>query len=244
MQSADRDDEQQADDNRAATVAADKADLKSRQNASSRAEGGESIIAGPVPAEDGSLNTMDSRAGDLSGSAPSTLFASASGKVQTEVATTASDALRKSESPAGPQPSSPAAAAQQFAVRIAPPQAPAVDIHMMERGGQIHVAVRTADGGLQTSLRQDLGTLVDSLQRSGFHAESFAPREGPPQLSAGAEMNSQNGKQESKPGSEGRGSNPGNTSQDSPENQSQNGGGQGRQQQRSPKWIEEMENPK
>jgi hypothetical protein len=121
-----------------------------------------------------------------------------------------------------------------LAVRIAPGQSPAVDIHLIERGGQVHVAVRTADVGLQVSLRQDLGTLVDSLERSGFRAESFAPREGPPQLAPGTTMNSQDSRKQS--GSNG-GSNPGDTSQNSAGGQQQ----QRPRDQRAPKWIEEVE---
>ncbi len=39
------------------------------------------------------------------------------------------------------------------------------------------MAVRTADAELQTSLRQDLGTLVDRLEHSGFHAETLVPHQ-------------------------------------------------------------------
>ena len=92
------------------------------------------------------------------------------------------------------------------------PQAPAVDVHLIERGGELHVAVRTADGGLQTSLRENLGTLVNSLERSGYRAEAFTPREGIQQLASSAQMNSQNGRQESESGS-GRGNTSGDGSQ-------------------------------
>jgi hypothetical protein len=65
-------------------------------------------------------------------------------------------------------------AAQGIAVRIERSET-AVDVHVMERAGQVHVAVRTPDAGLQTSLRQDLGTLVNSLDRAGFHADAAIP---------------------------------------------------------------------
>jgi hypothetical protein len=40
----------------------------------------------------------------------------------------------------------------------------------------VHVAVRTADPALQSSLRQDLPTLVNSLEHAGYHAETFTPQ--------------------------------------------------------------------
>ncbi len=64
-----------------------------------------------------------------------------------------------------------------IAVRISAPDAVPVDLHIAERGGEVRVAVRTADAELQTSLRQDLGTLVDRLEHSGFHAETLVPHQ-------------------------------------------------------------------
>jgi hypothetical protein len=60
-------------------------------------------------------------------------------------------------------------------MRIATPGASTVDLQLAERGGQVHVAVRTPDSALEASLRQDLNTLVDSLDRSGFHTEAVTP---------------------------------------------------------------------
>jgi hypothetical protein len=48
-----------------------------------------------------------------------------------------------------------------------------VEVQLAERAGQIQVAVRTQDPALETSLRRDLNTLVDSLERSGFRAEAI-----------------------------------------------------------------------
>jgi hypothetical protein len=62
-------------------------------------------------------------------------------------------------------------------MRIAQPDAPAVDVHVTQRAGEVQVSVHTPDAALQSSLRQDLGTLVSSLQRTGYHAETFTPRD-------------------------------------------------------------------
>lgn len=70
-------------------------------------------------------------------------------------------------------------ATHEIAVRISAPDAAPVDLQVKERAGTVHVAVRTADGGLQTALRQDLGTLVDRLEHSGFRAETTVTQELP-----------------------------------------------------------------
>jgi len=74
-----------------------------------------------------------------------------------------------------------AAPAHEISVRVSAPDAPPVDVHIKEQGGEVRVAVRTADTGLQASLRHDLGTLVDRLEQTGFRAEAlpvadFSPR--------------------------------------------------------------------
>ncbi len=78
-----------------------------------------------------------------------------------------------SDSPAKPLP--PPGQMQQIEVRISQPQTPPVDLQIAQRAGQIQVVVRTGDANLETSLRQDLNTLVHSLERSGFHTETFVP---------------------------------------------------------------------
>jgi hypothetical protein len=207
-------------------------------------------IAAAAPATDVVSNNFSGDfARESPGSAPNPAFFETGAKMQAAPALCVAEVLRKAEPAASASPAPSSAPAQQISMRIAPPQGssgniPVVDIHMMERAGQVHVAVRTADGGLQTSLRQDLGTLVNSLDRSGFRAETFTPREVLPPASAGTPADSQNSRQESPSGSGGRGGNSGDTSQNPSQNQ---GGGQPQQRsrdQRSQKWIEELENLK
>lgn len=62
-----------------------------------------------------------------------------------------------------------------IAMRIASPGAPPVEVQLTDRSGQVHVAVRTADPALQNTLRRDLGTLVDSLERAGFKTQAITP---------------------------------------------------------------------
>lgn len=153
----------------------------------------------------------------------------------TSAPASAMEALRSSEPPAPSTPIQSLAPVKEITVRMTAPQSPAVDLHLAERAGQLHVAVRTADGGLQTSLRQDLGSLVNALERSGYRAEAFAPREGAQTLAASATMNSQNGRQEPESGSGGR-------SFGDPSQNSGSGQQQQRRDPRQPQWLEELEN--
>ena len=69
------------------------------------------------------------------------------------------------------------ASAREIAVRISSPTALPVDLQVRSRGGEVHVAVHTADVGLNASLRQDLGSLVKRLEQSGFRAETVVARD-------------------------------------------------------------------
>ena len=88
---------------------------------------------------------------------------------------TTAEAVRTTESNLAAAPPLRTGAAQEISIRIAPPDSPAVDLRVVERAGQVHVDVRTTDAAMQTSLRQDLGTLTNSLERAGYHTETFAP---------------------------------------------------------------------
>jgi hypothetical protein len=87
-------------------------------------------------------------------------------------------------STASPSPGVAQTPASGISMRIATPGASTVDLQLAERDGQVHVAVRTPDSALGASLRQDLNTLVDALERSGFHAEAITPSSAAMGLSA------------------------------------------------------------
>jgi hypothetical protein len=53
---------------------------------------------------------------------------------------------------------------------------PEVNIQVLSRAGQVHVAVRTADDNLSAGMRRDLSQLVDRLETSGYVPETWAPR--------------------------------------------------------------------
>jgi hypothetical protein len=127
--------------------------------------------------------------------------------------------------------------AQQITVRVSTPQAPAVDLHVVQRAGHVEVAVRTPDPVLETALRQDLGTLVHSLERSGFHTETFVPVTAAGSASS-SQMSSQGDRPDTHPdfSQNGSGQNSGNHNQ----------GGQHRredpsQNQRYSEWADALE---
>ncbi|MBZ5585453.1 MAG: hypothetical protein LAQ30_25275 [Acidobacteriia bacterium] len=50
-----------------------------------------------------------------------------------------------------------------------------VSIHLVERRGEIHFAVRTPDATLADDLRRDLPALTERLEHGGFRAETWRP---------------------------------------------------------------------
>ncbi len=225
--------------------AAEPAESKLRPDVAAHAEApvaAAAIASAPANTGDGANDFTRDFGRETAASVANVAAATSAGKSSlasppTSAPASAMEALRSSET-LGPSTSTlPATSVKEITVRMTAPQTPSVDVHLAERAGQLHVAVRTADEGLQTSLRQDLGTLVNSLERSGYRAEAFTSREAAQAPAASAPMNSQNGRQEAETGSGNRNGNFGDSSQNS---------GSGQQQQRrdprQPTWIEELEN--
>jgi hypothetical protein len=136
----------------------------------------------------------------------------------TQMAETNPPAMKSFQSPA----------VQEIAVRIERPDMAPVDLHVTERAGEIHVAVRTADTELQTSLRQDLSSLSNSLERAGYHSETFVPRAAGLQTSLREERPAQQG-------FSGRGGSQG---------ESGSGKQKGQREQRGASWLQELEQTK
>ncbi len=138
------------------------------------------------------------------------------------------EALRTSEPNLPADPPIRTGAAQEIAIRIEQPDSSTIDLRVVERSGQLHVDVRTSDAGMQTSLRQDLGTLTGSLERAGYHSETFTPSTN----LARAQSSGQTG-----------------NGDDQDSSQNRNGAGdfsggrrqQQQQQKRPSTWLEEME---
>lgn len=67
------------------------------------------------------------------------------------------------------------AATREISLRIPGSNNSTVDLHLIDRGGRLHIAVRTAEAELTTSLRRNLGDLVARMERQGFRAEIWTP---------------------------------------------------------------------
>jgi hypothetical protein len=57
-----------------------------------------------------------------------------------------------------------------------------VDIKLLDRGGELHFAVHSANPDLTTDLRATVHDLVGGLEKSGFHTDTWQP--GDPQSQA------------------------------------------------------------
>jgi hypothetical protein len=110
-----------------------------------------------------------------------------------------------------------------------------VDLHIVNERGKLHVEVRTSDSQLAASLRDNVGDLVQKLDRSGFRAEPASIHESSPISSGssqrgdlGNESGHNPGRGEQQSGSQGGDSQPGQHQQQ----------GQGRGNR--PRWLEEI----
>ncbi len=54
-----------------------------------------------------------------------------------------------------------------------------VDVKLIDRGGELHVAVQSADPVLNSDLRASVHDLISGLEKSGFHAEAWPPGDTP-----------------------------------------------------------------
>ena len=127
--------------------------------------------------------------------------------------------------PAQPQANGPL---KDLSFNIAQPGGTSVQLRMVERGGELRVAVHSGSPDLNQQLRADLPDLSKKLSDTGFHSELWRPA-----THTTASADSQATKNQ--------GGNPGG---DSPsQSGSQQGRGQrGQNQSQRPKWVEEFEN--
>ena len=115
--------------------------------------------------------------------------------------------------------------ARNFSLRITGADHERVDIRLMDRGGDIRVAVRTPDADLTRNLRSGVSELAGRLEQSGYHTEIWRPAE------AGFSPADHGREGGDKSGAFGaRGGNP-----QRPQDQNQE-----REQRQQPRWVEEM----
>ncbi len=122
------------------------------------------------------------------------------------------------ETPAAPK----AGPLREIALSV-PGREEAVNLHIVDDRGKLHVEVRTSDPQLASSLRDNVGDLVQKLDHSGYRVEST----GSTQVAAGHQTKS--GPEQDQAGGQGS-RHPGQ------EQQQQQGQGRGNR----PRWLEEI----
>ena len=106
-----------------------------------------------------------------------------------------------------------------------------VDVRMVERGGELHVAVRTGSADLTHGLREGISDLVNRLQETGFRADTWRP--GHAAVTVNASSGPQQGATEFRDQGDSQ-SHPG-WSQQQPRDQ------RDQHQSHRPSWVEELE---
>jgi hypothetical protein len=90
----------------------------------------------------------------------------------------ASSPTERTEDPQIPQQTQPSASAgplKDVSLRIEQPQGQNMEVRVVERAGEVRVAVRGGDSDVIQGLRQNLSELADRLSENGFHAETWRP---------------------------------------------------------------------
>lgn len=186
------------------------------------------IVAAAVPVSSGDFNRSFEAPAAVP--APSAMAP----ETKSESLFSTAETLRTSEPLSIAPPQAQSSPVQEITLRIARPEAAAVDLQVTQRAGEIQVSVHTPDTALQTSLREDLSTLTNSLGRAGYHTETFVPRS-----EASSQMNSREERQPQQDSS-GRGG-----SGSSPEDETRDGRRQQQNQnprdQRPQRWLDELE---
>lgn len=105
---------------------------------------------------------------------------------------------RPPPAPVAEEPAKPSAAAHEIKLQLSG-SGERVEVRLVERAGDVHLAVRTPDARLAEALREDLPALASRLEQSGFRAESWHSGLASPDRrsmadapSAGARQDSQN----------------------------------------------------
>ena len=129
--------------------------------------------AAPRPAEPPVSKAVE-EAYSFARSVPSDAGGSTAADTSSEASPTDSPTVRSPEPPNTV--SRPTQPVRELAVRLSS-DSQQVDVKLVERGGEVHVAVNSADATLTTDLRAALHDLAGGLEKSGFRAEIWQPGE-------------------------------------------------------------------
>ena len=93
----------------------------------------------------------------------------------------------------------PAAPVNEISVRVAGPDQTSASIHMIDRSGELTVAVRSADTQLADALRGNVDQLSARLNTSGWNAEVWRPAVQSASRSEASAQDTTRDRQESQP---------------------------------------------
>lgn len=135
------------------------------------------------------------------------------------------------QTPAADVAAKPSGPLKDLSIQVGHVQNDKVELRVVERSGELQVAVRASNPDLAQGLRQGLGDLVDRLEQNGFRAEAWRPGAAPiaPQATGETQQRSMQ------------------YQQDQSQRHSQSGGQQQNQQQNRqhqsdrPQWVRELE---
>jgi len=135
---------------------------------------------------------------------------------------------------AHPAPVQSPAPLKDISLNLTQPGAEKVEVRVVQQGGEVRVAVRTADPDLTNGLRQGVHELAGRLEDNGYRAETWRPA-ATASISSGTISQSQESHSASSQSQSGN--------SDGRQNGPQQDGGQRNQNPSNrPRWVEEMEN--
>ena len=127
------------------------------------------------------------------------------------------------------EPSNNAAPLKELSISVGQPNAEKVEVRIVERAGELHVAVRAGDTVVAEGLRQGLSELSGRLEGSGYRTEMWHP--GSPATSTAGTAETQNTSADHRH----------NDPQDQSGQPRQQNGRQGQNQPQKPRWVQELE---
>jgi hypothetical protein len=128
-------------------------------------------------------------------------------------------------------PSAPPANPRDITVRVPDSTDRGTDVRFVERGGEIHVSVRTSDAEVAQTLRGGLSDLVGRMEHTGIRAEVWRPGQ---DAATSQNQSQQQQSFERDQRGDSRGSGSGRNQQGSAEEET-------RQEAEKPGWVEELE---
>ena len=104
------------------------------------------------------------------------------GEAFAEAVSTAEPAARAGAVAAPEQPKP--AAVREISFQSASPEAGSVKVQLIDRGGDVHISVRSSDPNFTHALQRDVGQLVTKLDRAGYETKVWNPRDVSPLTAA------------------------------------------------------------